>query len=288
MTEKGAGSMLGEQLTTRGSRDAWSLTNVPLPQDSNVVNRTEFYRQGVALPDRTVGAKGRSVVMGDNDFVVGGMLLLLGVLAFIICKGHEAIRWRMKDFFLGRRHFGGEQPEGTSSEALHVFLLTVIGSVSAALMLFDDLAVENAPILPASMPYWLIGAFFVAYMGAIYLKVGLYACVNWVFFDEESGLRWLRGYLTLTSLVTFFFYPLALMDLLNSVRHEIVIGIVILVVFFYELTLFYQLFVNFKVRKYGYLLIILYFCSVELMPTLVLGHLAVGLGSNDIVKNLFY
>ena len=280
--------MCGEPLSAQDRSGAWSIAHVPLPQDSNVVNCTEFYRQGVSLPDRTVGAKEREAVVGNNDYVLGGMLLLFGVLATIVCRSREAIWWRMKDFFQGRRHFGGELPEGTGGMALHVLLLTAIGAACLSLILFDAMAEQNSPVSSAGMPYWLIGAFFLVCMGAICLKVGLYSWVNWNFFDGESSQRWIRGYLTQTSLTTFFFYPLALMDILRSISHEFVIGCVILVAFLYELTLFYQLIVNFKVRKYGYLLIILYFCSVELMPTLVLGYLAASLGDNSIVKNLFY
>lgn len=280
--------MIGEPYSTQDSSGAWFNVHVPLPQDSNVVNRTEFYRQGVSLPDHTVGAKGRDVVVGNEDFVVGGMLLLFGVLVFIVYRGHEAIWWRMKDFFLGRRLFGGEQPEGTGGEALYVFLLTAIGAVCLSLVFFEAVAEQNGPVSSVGMPYWLMGVFFVAFMMTVYLKVWLYAWVNWIFFDEESSQRWIRGYMTQTSLATFVFYPLALMDILHSINPEIVIGSVILVVILHELTLFYQLIVNFKVRKYGYLLIILYFCSVELMPTLISGYMAAGLGDNSIVKNLFY
>ena len=96
------------------------------------------------------------------------------------------------------------------------------------------------------------------------------------------------GYLLMTALTAFLLYPLALLDIFAHVSRETVIGGAILVVFLYELLLFYKLTANFKVKKYGYMLIFLYFCSVELLPTLVFGHLAVWYSDNYLVKNILY
>ena len=92
----------------------------------------------------------------------------------------------------------------------------------------------------------------------------------------------------LTTLTAFLFYPLALLDVFAHIRHEIVIGGAILVGVLYEFMLFYKLIANFRVKKYGYMLIFLYFCTVELLPTLVFGHLTVWLSDNYLVKNILY
>ena len=73
----------------------------------------------------------------------------------------------------------------------------------------------------------------------------------------------------------------------NSLR-EIVTASVILVVLLYEILMFYKLFANFKKKKGGYLLFFLYFCSVEMLPALVVWDVAMLFSGNIIVKNLLY
>ena len=137
-------------------------------------------------------------------------------------------------------------------------------------------------------PYWLYAAGWLVLQLFVYAKSCLYSIVNFTFFDREPSRKWISGYLLMTSLTAFLFYPIALMDVFSHLSHEIVIWSAILVVVLYELLLFYKLIANFKVKKYGYMLIFLYFCSVELLPTLVFGHLAVWFSDNYIVKNILY
>jgi len=70
--------------------------------------------------------------------------------------------------------------------------------------------------------------------------------------------------------------------------HEIVTGCVIMVVFLYESLLFYKLFINFRTQTDGYLLNILYFCTVELLPTLVVNDVLVWVSRSVIVQNFVY
>ena len=141
----------------------------------------------------------------------------------------------------------------------------------------------NEPFNPLPIAVGLV-----VFLAFVYLKAGLYALVNWTFFDTDSNQRWMRGYLLMTALTAFLFYPLLLLDVFAHLRHEIVIGGAILVVIMYELLLFYKLNLNFRARKYGYMLIFLYFCTVELIPTLVLGHLAVWFCDNYLDNNILY
>ena len=111
---------------------------------------------------------------------------------------------------------------------------------------------------------------------------GIFSC------DIVDSLLFLPAQLFFSAKLQLFFYLIAVLDVFSDLAHEIVIGGAILVVILYEVLLFYKLIVNFRVRKYGYMFIFLYFCSVELLPTLVFGHLAVWITDSFIVKNYLY
>ena len=255
--------------------------------DSNVIRQTELYKQGVLLPDRTVAVGEQGYAVRNDDYLVAGMAVMFFILAAILYRSRNVLWLRLKNFFTTKRTYTDDDAEGNSDEAIHVFLLISISAICLSCMFLDDRITLSSFLSVTGVPYWLFGAGFVAFLAFIYLKAWLYLLVNWIFFDSDSSQRWIVGYLLLTALTAFLFYPLALLDVFAHISHEIVIRGAILVVVLYELLLFYKLITNFRVKKYGYMLIFLYFCSVELLPTLVYGHLAVLL-SDSLVNNILY
>ena len=256
--------------------------------DSNVIRQTEMYKQGVLLPDRTVAVGEQGFAVRNDDYIVAGMAVMFFILAMILYRSRNVLLYRLKDFFTTKRTYTDDDAEGNSDEAIHVFLLISISALSLSCILLGG-PISLSSFLPVTgVPYWLFGAGFVVSMAFIYLKAWLYALVNWTFFDNDSSQRWLKGYLLITALTAFLFYPLALLGVFAHISREIVIESAILVVILYELMLFYKLTANFRVKKYGYMLIFLYFCTVELLPTLVFGHLAVWFSDNYLVNNILY
>ena len=254
----------------------------------NAFQRTEFYKQEVVLPDRTVAMGQRGYAMGNDDYMVAGMVLMFLLLAVVVYKSRVALLYRLKSFFTEKRVYIEENVKENSLEMFHVFLLLVVSACSLSVIFFDDIMEWNGFVSVTGIPYWFFAVGFVACLCFIYLKAGVYSIVNWTFFDTDSSKRWMTGYFLVTSLTAFFFYLIAVLDVFSDLAHEIVIGGAILVVILYEVLLFYKLIVNFRARKYGYMFIFLYFCSVELLPTLVFGHLAVWITDSFIVKNYLY
>lgn len=230
---------------------------------------------------------GGYVVSGD-DYVVVGMMLMLGVLGAVLYRGRSALLYSLKNFFVSKRTYVDEEKEGVAVTAIGVFLLTCVSVLSLSVILLHEVMEDGRVQDATGVPYWLYGVGSLAGMVFIYVKAYLYHLVNWTFFDPEANKTWMKGYLLMTSLTAFLFYPLALLDVFSNLHHELFTTCVILVVIVYQLLLFYKLIINFKTKKYGYVFIFLYFCSVELLPTLVFGHLAIWLSNNFIETNLIY
>ena len=256
--------------------------------DSSIINRTEFYRQGVTLPDRTVPMSERPYTLSNDDYVVAGMAVMFFILAAVFYRSREVLRQRLKDFFVNKRQYREEEAKKSFGEVVNVFLLIAISVLSMSLICFGDWMEQYTFMAVEVAPYWLLAVGFVGGVLVIYLKAGLYALVNGVFYDGESNEKWMSGYFFLTSLTAFLLYPLALIDIFSDEFDAIVFSSTILVGVLYELLLFYKLCVNFKVKKYGYLFIFLYFCSVELIPALVVWHTMGWMYDSFIVKNLLY
>ena len=259
-----------------------------LVSDSTVLRNTELYKQGILLPDRNIPMEQCDYILCKDDVVVAGMTVMFFILAFVLYKGKDLLLYRLKEYFTSKRVYVEGNVMEDAGEMLNVFLLTTVGALSLSLLFLESEIAKSSYISSIGFPYWIYVAGWLALQLFIYVKSCLYSIVNFTFFDREPSRKWISGYLLMTSLTAFLFYPIALMDVFSHLSHEIVIWSAILVVVLYELLLFYKLIANFKVKKYGYMLIFLYFCSVELLPTLVFGHLAVWYSDNYLVKNILY
>jgi hypothetical protein len=242
-------------------------------KDSALLNVPGFSQPRVDVPDHTVPMKVFEQGVGGDDYVVMGLVLMFFVLAVTFYKYRTAMFNRLKDFFATKRMYVDVASGDLGSESWYIFLLTSVGAISATIILMSHRVSEHGVNEWEGMPYWMFGAGYVIYMALVYAKAWLYVLVNWTFFDRENGKRWMAGYLLMTAVVPLLFYPIALMEVFAHASYEMVTTCGILVVILYEMLLFYKTLLNFKMKKYGYLLNILYFCSVELMPALVVGHL---------------
>ena len=269
-----------------------------MKKDSNVINSTEYYKIGATVTNHTVTTQQRvhhpsfiqmdDYKVANDDYMVGGLAVMFFLMAMILFRNSTNIVYRIKDFFTSKRLYSGDIQTDNAKEALNAFVLTAISAMSVSIIYFDDIINQGHVYFNKDIPYVLFLAGFAVVLCFIYVKAWIYSLVNWVFFDHEKNRQWIRGYLMLTTLTAFLFYPIALVDVFSELHSKIAILCAILVVFLYECLLFYKFVINFRVKKYGYLLNFLYFCSVELFPLLVLGHWAVWISDNFIVKNLLY
>lgn len=256
--------------------------------DSNGINRSELYKIGVTEPDRDIAMVERGYAVSNDDYVVGGMLAALLLVMLLIHSGRHMMVSRFKEFFTSKRLYSDDSASDTYTGVLIVLALMVVGAASLAMIYFgylEDRLCFNATL---GIPYWVFAVVTVALLAFVALKAGLYSVVNWVFFNPDSNRRWMRSYALVTAFTSLVIFPIALVDVFFAESVKIVTWCVISSGIVYELLLFYKLFANFKSKSYGYLLIFLYFCSAELLPTLVLWN---GLGwitDNFIVKNIVY
>ena len=240
--------------------------------DSNVINRSEYYAIGKGLPDHGTPMAERPYTVGGDNYVIVGVLVVILMLAVVLHRSRLSFFYRMKEFFAVRRQFAEENIQSSTSDSTNVFLLTSVCALSLSLVLFNRLS-QTMGFTPAyEMPYWLFAAGYVLFVALIYFKAWLYVLVNWVFFDRESNKKWISGYLLLTALLAYLIFPVSLIDIFVANSNLVVAISMFIVIIAYEMLLFFRLFAIFRTKKYGNVLLFLYFCSVEIIPAIVLGH----------------
>lgn len=251
------------------------------------INSTEYYKVGKGLPDHTVSMAEHPYRAAGDDWLMGGALVMCLILSVVLYRNRDTFLYRVKEFLSSKRSYSAENVNEHTNQAYSILLLTSVGALSLSAMLFSYLAKKVGFYEVLGIPYWLLVGGYTVFMLFVYVKAWIYQIVNWTFFDHESNVKWMSGYLILTSFLAYLIFPLALVDILVEGSREIVIWGMIFVFFLYELMLLFKLFVNFESKKYGYLLIFLYFCSVEMMSAIVMSRILVWTMDNFIVKILY-
>lgn len=238
--------------------------------DSNSINRTEFYHTGKNVPDQGIPMVGRNLSVGSDDTVAAILLLLSLTLAVVTYTCRTTIMHRVSTLMHGKRKSYSTSRTNNSAEPYYTFLLTSITAFCLSIALFYLQVSKCTFTILTGIPYWLIGAFYVATMAAIYIKAWVYVLINWVFTDRETSSGWMHGYFFITSLTAYASLPLTIISILNNASAESVIQGIVFIVFCYEILLILKLFINFTPRKYGILAYFSYFCSVEVIPAIIL------------------
>ena len=257
-------------------------------QDTNVINTSSYYKIGKGLPDHGIPMVEQSYTASKDDILIAGGLMLFLIMALVVYYGRANILHRLKDFFSTKRTYSEENVNENSSSTYSIFFLMSIIALSLSLVLFDYIAIKEGFSTVLGIPYWIFAAGYAVIMSFIYIKAWLYTLVNWTFFDQESSKKWITGYMLLTSLMAFIIFPLSIIVVLVESSRGIVTFCFAIVYIIYELLLFLKLNVNFETKKYGHLLIFLYFCSVELIPALIMSRITLWVINSFIVKNLLY
>ena len=245
------------------------LMNAELPQ---------YYREGYFSKDSMFHPEiqgGRVGVAGDpvpyrvhNDNVITSLLLacfLISVIAFASAR-HFMIR-ETKNFFYIPREERTDFSETSNELRFQVFLVGITCLLIALLFYFYTLHHIGDTFVLRSQ-YTLIAIFLGITIIYFLLKAGLYTFVNHVFFDGKRNQQWMRSLLFISSVEGVLLFPSVLLGGYFELDIEKVTLYVILVLVFVKILTIYKCYSIFFRRNVVRLQIILYFCTLEIVPLL--------------------
>mgnify|MGYP002622872100 CR=1 FL=1 len=245
------------------------LMNAELPQ---------YYREGYFSKDSMFHPElqgGRVGVAGDpvpyrvqNDNVITSLLLacfLISVIAFTSAR-HFMIR-ETKNFFYLPREERTDFSETSNELRFQVFLVGITCLLIALLFYFYTLQHIGETFVLRSQ-YTLIAIFLGITVIYFLLKAGLYTFVNHVFFDSKRNQQWMRSLLFIVSVEGVLLFPSVLLGGYFELDIKKVTFYVILVLVFVKILTIYKCYSIFFCRNVFRLQIILYFCTLEIVPLL--------------------
>jgi hypothetical protein len=238
----------------------------------------QYYREGFFSKDSLFHPElpgGRIGVAGDpipysvhRDNIITSLLLVCFVLAVIAFANARAFILRQGKGLFYFSHGGTTEVIETANELrLQVFLVFLTSILLALLFYFYTINHFGDTFVLDSL-YYLIAIYLAITVGYFLAKAILYTLVNLVFFDGKRNGQWMKAMLFITSIEGVLLFPLVILQAYfdSSIENvEVYFAFALLTV---KILTFFKAYTIFFRQNVFKLQIILYFCTLEIVPLL--------------------
>ena len=235
---------------------------------------------GVVLtppPHTTVEARENTYL--GMSFIIGGLQLLFCIIGIRFHGSRKYVASMLRNLVEVRMR--NNVFDETVKETSFLVLLNLMWSCSAGVMLYGllCLTVPDNPIWSFGIP--ALAANQAASVGVCMGAVLIYTCfmaiayyvVGSVFSDGKHAAVWLKGYTAGQGLLSFIYFPLALLMLCRPEWTEILLWIALGTFVLSKIVFIWRGFRIFFTQISSWLLFLYYLCSLEIVP-LILTYLA--------------
>ncbi len=250
----------------------------------------QYYREGFFSKDSLFHPElqgGRIGVAGDpvpyrvhNDNVITSLLLACFLVSiYLFANARQFFIKEAKNFFYTPREERTDFSETGNELRYQVFLVGITSLLISLLFYFHTLYYIGETFILQSQ-YTLIAIYFLIVIIYVGVKMGLYTFVNLVFFNGKRNQQWLKSFLFIITLEGVLLFPAVLLGGYYEMDIHNVTTYVIISILFVKLLTIYKCFIIFFRPNVVSLQIILYFCTLEIVPVLALWGVLVMTANN--------
>ena len=261
-----------------GHPDTLHLPGHDAGKDLMKADIPQYYREGFFSKDSLFHPElqgGRYGMAGDpvpyslhHDNIITFLLLACFILSVIAFARARRFIVRQARYFFRPPHEGATGFTETSSELrFQIFLIMITCLLIALLYYFYTLNYIGDTFVLQSQ-YTLIAIYMGLTIAYFLFKSVLYTSVNMVFFDGKKNQQWMRSLLFITSVEGVLLFPAVLLGAYFDMTAKNVMIYFLIALVIVKILTFYKCFVIFFRRNVVSLQIILYLCTLELIPLL--------------------
>ncbi len=229
-----------------------------------------FTLQQVELPEG-YGITGQPLAYNfrTDDWISGTILLCLVLVAWTITRSWNYAGSTIKPFF--RDRIISESGAEHSNTAFHGLTLLVLQTCFCLSILYCNYLHEakHGTFLPET-PYLMLGITASSLLIYVLLKLATYSVVNAIFYDRRQCEAWNGAYLLSVAGTGLLLLPVTLLVIYLNLPFDqqkiLFLGVLASV----KLLLFYRAYRTFFRHFGGWLHLILYFCTLEIVPALLM------------------
>lgn len=232
------------------------------------------------LPGGRVGVAGDPVpytLRGDN--VITLLLLFCFVASVLaVAKSRAFIARQAKWFFRTPVSESAAVTETSTEVRFQLFLVMQTALLLSLFQYFYTLD-RVGDTFTLESQYQLVAIFFGVWAGYFVLKALLYTLVNAVFFGLRRNLLWLKSLLFVTALEGVALLPATMLQVYFNLPLENVMIYYAVVVIVGKILALYKCFLTFFRTSGAFVQIILYFCTLEIIPLAAVWGVLVMIGN---------
>ena len=183
--------------------------------------------------------------------------------SYVLSRSRKFLLQLVKDFLLHRERTS-IFATSTATDMRYLLLLILQTCVLAGVAVFNYFSDVQPELVHHVPPFLLLGVYIGICLLYLFLKWLLYSFLGWIFFDESTTALWLESYSTLLYYLGFALFPFVLFIVYFDLNLQLTIIIGLFLAFFVKLLMFYKWLKLFCDNLYGSLLLILYFCALNI------------------------
>lgn len=222
-------------------------------------------------PEVTVAPTGfdgvlRPYQLMQDEWVTLLVLLCFAFLVLIQKKIRTYVSEQARDFFLPSRNITKKDKISTNSERLIPWVMMLLICIMGGLSVYMYNQNRQIFFLGQMSPYQLIGLYTRIWAAYFLVKLLLSGFLNWIFFDREKKLKWRKSVFFLFTVEALLFFPLIIITIYLNLPPHIPLQIAFILVIFIKILHLYKTFLIFFPKFHGTLHLIVYFCTLEIVP----------------------
>lgn len=223
----------------------------------------------------------RDPCTGDLPILV--VLLFSFVALFVLSKTRRSFFQRIHDFFMVHgpvRKF----IVNTVGDARSVGVLVSQTVVFSAIM-FSSYFIHTNELLAKTVPVPIILLLYsLLVLVYFFMKWAIYSFLGWVFFNRKQTSIFIDAYSTVFIMMGFILYPVVLFIIFSYLPPLDVAKIGLYIFIFAKILILYKWLKLFSQKLFRRLLLILYFCALEIIPCILFCQCMIQM-NNMLIKN---
>lgn len=197
------------------------------------------------------------------------LFLCLVLVSYVFSRGRKHLLSQLKGFVTNRER-GSLFDDATTEDIRYTFLLFFHTCVLLGLCVYYYYANTLPELFYRYSHYLLLAVFVGSIVLLFFLKCLAYTFVNWVFFDKKQNTIWMDAYYNVIVWSGFLLLPVILLIVYFDLSFSAFLYLVGSVLILTKITLFFKCFSNFFKNFYGSFHLILYLCTLEILPDILL------------------
>lgn len=204
-------------------------------------------------------------LLRSDGMVTSVLFLSLVLVAYVLSKGKKILMNQLQTFVTNRER-GSIFDEATSGEVGHTFFLMFHSCMVWGMFIYYYYSRTMPELFQMYSHGWLLAGYIGGVVGLFVFKCLIYSLVNWAFFDKTRNTIWMSSYYNVTIWQGILLLPIVLLVVYFDLSFLLAVVFACFLFFLVKLLLFFKCFSNFYENFHGAFHLILYLCTLEILP----------------------